>query len=288
MTFMNRTNFLESLAIRELLNWKFCIILLWVVGVHYFIISDKQNSLWIMTIVPFILTAYRWIICVIDEYTNKNSYNIKIDKYDLRQIGVIYVYYIFIVFISLWGYDEDLDNISYNIFSTLIVCFSIIFCYLFGIKIWEKLEVKGMQNIVENVVEDENIQKQTKVDEEIKFKSLTNEERDKILEKYKDYIYETSLKDFEKFIKGEKIENKIRWIGTSGKKVITYTRLFLLFHILIDRIDQIERSKMIKLIIENFVKYSEEKRVEEDMIYSRVYSGYAEFLKNSLKKSSLN
>jgi len=68
-----------------------------------------------------------------------------------------------------------------------------------------------------------------------------------------------SLENFKKFLEGEEIDEKIKWTGTSGKNVVTYTKIFELLHLMINegntKLTSSKRKKMMNFIIDNFEKY---------------------------------
>ena len=115
---------------------------------------------------------------------------------------------------------------------------------------------------------------------------LDSKEIERLVEDNKINIDESSKGDLEKLLRGEKIESKIKWIGTSGKKEITYTKIFILLHTIIEggkeKFKGKKRKSLINFIISNFVKF--EKNEEKEISFGSIYGAYTNFPINSLKK----
>ena len=115
---------------------------------------------------------------------------------------------------------------------------------------------------------------------------IDSKEIERLVEDNKINIDESSKGDLEKLLRGEKIESKIKWIGTSGKKEITYTKIFILLHTIIEggkeKFKGKKRKSLINFIISNFVKF--EKNEEKEISFGSIYGAYTNFPINSLKK----
>lgn len=93
-------------------------------------------------------------------------------------------------------------------------------------------------------------------------------------------VEESSLGDLEDLLKGKEVENKIKWIGTSGKNVITYTELFSLLHSILEggdiKFERAKRRSLMNFIIANFVKC--EKGQISQIPYGSLNSAYTNFV----------
>lgn len=93
-------------------------------------------------------------------------------------------------------------------------------------------------------------------------------------------IEDSSRNDFQDLLKGKEIDNKIKWVGTSGKNVITYTELFSLLHLIIEggdiKFERAKRKSLMNFIIANFEKYEKEKISQ--IPYGSLYSAYTNFV----------
>jgi len=125
-----------------------------------------------------------------------------------------------------------------------------------------------------------------KVNNNITRNKLDSKEIERLVEDNKINIDESSKGDLEKLLRGEKIESKIKWIGTSGKKEITYTKIFILLHLIIEggkeKFEREKRKTLINFIISNFVKF--EKNKEKEIAYNTINGAYTNFSIDSLKK----
>jgi len=115
---------------------------------------------------------------------------------------------------------------------------------------------------------------------------IDSKEIERLVEDNKINIDESSKGDLEKLLRGEKIESKIKWIGTSGKKEITYTKIFILLHTIIEggkeKFKGKKRKSLINFIISNFVKF--EKNEEKEISFGSIDGAYTNFPIDSLKK----
>ena len=109
---------------------------------------------------------------------------------------------------------------------------------------------------------------------------MSTEEISDVIEANQKNIKNNSIQDLELFLRGEKLQNKIQWIGTSGKRVVTYTDLFSLVHKIINngecKFERSRRREFLNLIINNFEKF--EDLESKEILYNNLYSSYTNFV----------
>lgn len=115
---------------------------------------------------------------------------------------------------------------------------------------------------------------------EFKLKKLNKEEVELFIKDNEPNIDKDSINDFRKFLNHEMVENKIKWIGTSGKGSVTFTNLFRLIHSLIEggekkKLINPQKDIMLYYLIDNFTKF--EKRVETELIHKNINESYSGF-----------
>ena len=117
------------------------------------------------------------------------------------------------------------------------------------------------------------------VNNNITIDKIDSKEIERLVEDNKINIDESSKGDLEKLLRGEKIESKIKWIGTSGKKVITYTKIFILLPSIIEggkeKFEGKKRKSLINFIISNFVKF--ENNREKEIPFGSINGSYSNF-----------
>ena len=117
------------------------------------------------------------------------------------------------------------------------------------------------------------------VNNNITIDKIDSKEIERLVEDNKINIDESSKGDLEKLLRGEKIESKIKWIGTSGKKVITYTKIFILLPSIIEggkeKFEGKKRKSLINFIISNFVKFENNK--EKEIPFGSINGSYSNF-----------
>ena len=117
------------------------------------------------------------------------------------------------------------------------------------------------------------------VNNNITIDKIDSKEIERLVEDNKINIDESSKGDLEKLLRGEKIESKIKWIGTSGKKEITYTKIFILLHTIIEggkeKFEGKKRKSLINFIISNFVKFENNK--EKEIPFGSINGSYSNF-----------
>jgi len=118
------------------------------------------------------------------------------------------------------------------------------------------------------------------VNQSISIRKMTLSEIEEVIRSNTKNIEESSLGDLEDLLKGKEVENKIKWIGTSGKNVITYTELFSLLHSVLEggdiKFERAKRRSLMNFVIANFVKY--EKGEISQIPYGSLNSAYTNFV----------
>ncbi|MFK8298159.1 hypothetical protein ACI76O_08605 [Capnocytophaga cynodegmi] len=149
--------------------------------------------------------------------------------------------------------------------------------YILGNRIWKKEFELSLLPSIKNTISDE-----------IRFKKLSKEEINKIFEMNKSNILEHSFDNFKKMLSenfADEISNKINWIGTSGKGVVTYTGIFSLVHLIIEdgeeKLVKKRRKMLMDWIASHFVKI--EKSEAKEILAENLDSAYSNFGLNSLK-----
>lgn len=201
---------------------------------------------------------------------------------------------------SIWPYYDYYAPYAPYVYVVMIFFFTYFIYYIIKttnkIKNKEAVEkaAKEEKNVSNNITIDKIDSKEIiAVKEEndvnnnnITIDKLDSKEIERLVEDNKINIDESSKGDLEKLLRGEKIESKIKWIGTSGKKEITYTKIFILLHTIIEggkeKFKGKKRKSLINFIISNFVKF--EKNEEKEISFGSIYGAYTNFPINSLKK----
>ena len=213
---------------------------------------------------PFLKVYIDWISFYI--FSRENNLW---DKRVQRPRVFIYIIYFWILYFIV---SSDMGGYL-NRFSLLF--YLLIGAYFVGWLIWtENFESVILSRIEKNV------------NNNIAIDKLDSKEIERLVEDNKINIDESSKGDLEKLLRGEKIESKIKWIGTSGKKEITYTKIFILLHTIIEggkeKFEGKKRKSLINFIISNFVKF--EKNKEKEIAYNTINGAYTNFSIDSLKK----
>lgn len=153
---------------------------------------------------PFIKTngklAVHYFFCLNNDWWDKRIQRPRI---------FFYIMYFTLLFLILFDFRvEMIDILNVSLCYTIIV-YLLLGIYIIGNKIWKKEFELSVLPSIKNSISDE-----------IRFKKLSKEEINKIVEINKSNILESSFDDFKKMLSenfaGE-VSNKINWIGTSGK-----------------------------------------------------------------------
>jgi len=177
---------------------------------------------------------------------------------------------------SIWPYYDYYAPYAPYVYVVMIFFFTYFIYYI--IKTTNK--IKNKEAVEKAAKEEKNVSNNITIDK------IDSKEIERLVEDNKINIDESSKGDLEKLLRGEKIESKIKWIGTSGKKEITYTKIFILLHTIIEggkeKFKGKKRKSLINFIISNFVKF--EKNEEKEISYGSIDGAYTNFPIDSLKK----
>ena len=177
---------------------------------------------------------------------------------------------------SIWPYYDYYAPYAPYVYVVMIFFFTYFIYYI--IKTTNK--IKNKEAVEKAAKEEKNVSNNITIDK------IDSKEIERWVEDNKINIDESSKGDLEKLLRGEKIESKIKWIGTSGKKEITYTKIFILLHTIIEggkeKFKGKKRKSLINFIISNFVKF--EKNEEKEISYGSIDGAYTNFPIDSLKK----
>lgn len=195
------------------------------------------------------------------------------DKRVQRPRIFIYIIYFWILYFIV---SSDMDGYYILMANRFFLLFYLLIgVYFVGWLIW----TGNFESVIFSRIEND-------VNNNITIDKLDSKEIERLVEDNKINIDESSKGDLEKLLRGEKIESKIKWIGTSGKKEITYTKIFILLHTIIEggkeKFKGKKRKSLINFIISNFVKF--EKNEEKEISFGSIYGAYTNFPINSLKK----
>ena len=202
------------------------------------------------------------------------SWNPKRDRMALW--GSLIFYYKTDDYDSIWPYYDYYAPYAPYVYVVMIFFFTYFIYYI--IKTTNK--IKNKEAVEKAAKEEKNVSNNITIDK------IDSKEIERLVEDNKINIDESSKGDLEKLLRGEKIESKIKWIGTSGKKEITYTKIFILLHTIIEggkeKFKGKKRKSLINFIISNFVKF--EKNEEKEISYGSIDGAYTNFPIDSLKK----
>lgn len=209
---------------------------------------------------PFIKTNSNWMVCYFFCF-DREWWDKRVQR---PRIFIYLVYFVFLYMIS----SSDNSNVNYYI--RLCNNFILIFYLLLGVvllgkMVWAEKFETAMLPQIKNIIQND-----------ITIRKMSTEEISDIIEANQKNIKNNSIQDLELFLRGEKLQNKIQWIGTSGKGVITYTNLFFLIHSITEDGDRLfkrnQKRKFLQLICDNFEKFE-----NEELKYSNLDSAYSGF-----------
>lgn len=247
-----------------------------------FLVSEEYRNakFWAFVIITilyilfsFLATNGKWILryffCLNNDWWDKRVQRLRI---------FFYIMYFILLFPILLDFRVEIGH-TLNIISCYTIIVYLFFgMYIFGNRIWKKEFELSLLPSIKNTISDE-----------IRFKKLSKEEINKIFEMNKSNILEESFGDFEKMLSGnlaDEISNKINWIGTSGKGVVTYTGIFSLVHLIIEdgeeKLVKRRRKMLMAWIASHFVKIENGQVI--DVSAENLNSTYTNFILNSLKK----
>jgi len=193
---------------------------------------------------------------------------------------------------SIWPYYDYYAPYAPYVYVVMIFFFTYFIYYIIKttnkIKNKEAVEkaAKEEKNVSNNITIDKIdsreiivAKEENDVNNNITIDKIDSKEIERLVEDNKINIDESSKGDLEKLLRGEKIESKIKWIGTSGKKVITYTKIFILLPSIIEggkeKFEGKKRKSLINFIISNFVKFENNK--EKEIPFGSINGSYSNF-----------
>ena len=170
---------------------------------------------------------------------------------------------------SIWPYYDYYAPYAPYVYIVMIFFFTYFIYYI--IKTTNK--IKNKEAVEKAAKEEKNVSNNITIDK------IDSKEIERLVEDNKINIDDSSKGDLEKLLRGEKIESKIKWIGTSGKKEITYTKIFILLHTIIEggkeKFEGKKRKSLINFIISNFVKFENNK--EKEIPFGSINGSYSNF-----------
>ena len=194
---------------------------------------------------------------------------------------------------SIWPYYDYYAPYAPYVYVVMIFFFTYFILY-YIIKTTNKIKnkeavekaAKEEKNVSNNITIDKIdsreiivAKEENDVNNNITIDKIDSKEIERLVEDNKINIDESSKGDLEKLLRGEKIESKIKWIGTSGKKVITYTKIFILLPSIIEggkeKFEGKKRKSLINFIISNFVKF--ENNREKEIPFGSINGSYSNF-----------
>lgn len=182
----------------------------------------------------------------------------------------IFIYIIYFGILLMMLKDISISNQYVLFFYRLSILFYLVVgAVMLGRLIWTKRFESALLPEIKNFV-----------NQSISIRKMTLSEIEDVIRSNTKNVEDSSLGDLEDLLKGKEVENKVRWIGTSGKNVITYTELFSLLHSVLEggdiKFERAKRRSLMNFIIANFVKY--EKGEISQIPYGSLNSAYTNFV----------
>ncbi len=191
---------------------------------------------------------------------------------------LFYLVYFTFLFLLLRDFNLPILPLIKLIYNFSIIFYLIGGMYLLNFKIW-------------SLDFDNNILPQLKekiINKGLTFKKLSDAEINTLYDFFKNDVDELSRDNFFEFIKNRKTDSKINWKGDSGKKGITYKKLFILVHNMVEDTEKSflkrKRRELLELLCNNFEKEIAGKKVF--FVYKNLESSYASFYFN-MKSDSI-
>lgn len=194
------------------------------------------------------------------------------DWWDKRvQRPRIFIYLIYFLFLYLI-ISIDNSEVNYIIHFTnnfILIFYLMIGVVLLGRIVWDKKFESALLPEIKLLLRND-----------VNLRKLDSKEIEELITRNKTNIDESSIDDFRLFLEGKKPINKIKWIGTSGKRVVTYTDLFFLIHSIMEdsgyKFERSRRREFLNLIINNFEKF--ENLESKEITYNNLNSAYTNFV----------
>lgn len=182
----------------------------------------------------------------------------------------IFIYIIYFGILLVMLKDISISNQYVLFFYRLSILFYLVVgAVMLGRLIWTKRFESALLPEIKNFV-----------NQSVSLRQMKISEIEEVIRSNTKNIEESSLGDFEDLLKGKEVEDKIKWTGTSGKNVITYTELFSLLHSVLEggdiKFERAKRRSLMNFIIANFVKY--EKGEISQIPYGSLNSAYTNFV----------
>lgn len=182
----------------------------------------------------------------------------------------IFIYIIYFGILVMMLKDISISNQYVLFFYRLSIMFYLLVgAAMLGKLIWTKKFESALLPEIKNFV-----------NQNVSIRKMREAEIKEIITLNSKNIEESSVNHLQDLLNGKVPGDKIKWVGTSGKNVITYTELFSLLHLISEGGDiKFERSKrksLMNFIIANFVKY--EKGEISQIPYGSLNSAYTNFV----------
>lgn len=182
----------------------------------------------------------------------------------------IFIYIIYFGILLMMLKDISISNQYALFFYRLSIMFYLVVgAAMLGKLVWTKKFESALLPEIKNLV-----------NQNISIRKLSETEVSEIIRLNSKNIEESSVNDLQALLNGKIPGDKIKWVGTSGKNVITYTELFSLLHLISEsgdiKFDRAKRKSLMNFIIANFVKY--EKGEISQIPYGSLNSAYTNFV----------
>ncbi|MBT2416231.1 hypothetical protein [Chryseobacterium sp. ISL-6] len=182
----------------------------------------------------------------------------------------IFIYIIYFGILLMMLKDISISNQYVLFFYRLSIMFYLVIgAVMLGKLIWIKKFESALLPEIKNFV-----------NQNISIRKLRGAEVNEIIRLNIKNIEDSSTNDLQDLLNGKVPGDKIKWVGTSGKNVITYTELFSLLHLISEggdiKFERAKRKSLMNFIIANFVKY--EKGEISQIPYGSLYSAYTNFV----------
>ncbi|MBD3906495.1 hypothetical protein NAL32_17605 [Chryseobacterium sp. Ch-15] len=182
----------------------------------------------------------------------------------------IFIYIIYFGVLAMMLKDISISNQYVLFFYRLSIMFYLVVgAAMLGKLVWTKKFESALLPEIKNLV-----------NQNISIRKLSETEIKEIIRMNSKNIEESSENDLQDLLNGKIPGDKIKWVGTSGKNVITYTELFSLVHLISEsgdiKFDRAKRKSLMNFIITNFVKY--EKGEISHIPYGSLNSAYTNFI----------
>jgi len=182
----------------------------------------------------------------------------------------IFIYIVYFGILTMMIKDISISNQYVLFFYRLSIMFYLVVgAAMLGKLVWTKKFESALLPEIKNLV-----------NQNISIRKLSEKEIKEIIRLNSKNIEESSENDLQDLLNGRVPGDKIKWVGTSGKNVITYTELFSLVHLISEsgdiKFDRAKRKSLMNFIITNFVKY--EKGEISYIPYGSLNSAYTNFI----------